>query len=188
MISCFWQSYMQTPENTLMSIVFQMLHGKRITMSTRKSFSCFAKFIGCKIFLLYNLNSYYCNAISLLPIPNGPHLVTIFLAFFYLLPMSFAEPSLLIFTIQVWPLKIPLYFCLWCLGMVHRQQILWLTQSNMVHLIFWPFLDSAPENWAPWFSYHKSFLFHFLDQTGHTEDCDKQFQLPVEADSIILPV
>lgn len=120
MIFCFWQSYIQTPENTLMSIVFQMLHAKRITVSTRKSFSCFAKFIGCKIFLLYNLNSYYCNAISLLQIPNGPHLVTIFLAFFYLLRMPFAEPSLLIFTIQVWPLKYHFIFVCgvwaWCTG------------------------------------------------------------------------
>lgn len=44
---------------------------------------CCAEFTGREAFLLYNLNSYHCSAVSSWQVLNGEHLVTIFLSLFH---------------------------------------------------------------------------------------------------------
>lgn len=111
-------------------------------------------------FLLCNLNSYFCNVISLLQILNGDHLLTILLSF-HLCQMPSAEPSPLTFTTQVWPLKSPTLF----LSVVGQSAQPWLfcfPQSRWTHLLL-ALSAFSPQSWAHLFSYHDSTLWATLE-------------------------
>lgn len=164
MISCFWQSYIQIPESTLMSILFSNVTWKeRITMATSKVILMLCKVHWIQDFPLYNLNStYYCNAISFYRFQMDHIWSPSFFLSFTFCQCHLQSPLLWLFTIQVWPLKSHFVFVCgvwaWCTG---SRFFDWLSPMQL-YLIFWPFLDSAPENWAPWFSYHKSFSCSIL--------------------------